>query len=137
MVRKKWGIKVKFGYNGEKIEELRVKEVADDIVSFYKNIPFDLALFIARLESPIITPKDDIMIFKRLYNILFVLNYKNVYSEEFNYIYNDLYKVYNIIIKNEIYQNNEEIELVNNIYKEILKYLKKQRDKFPIISEFY
>jgi len=125
---------MKFLYNGEKLEELRVKEVAEDITSYYTKIPHDLALFIARLESPITTSKDDIMVFKRLYNIIFVLSNKTEHNDIFQNVLSDFSKIYNKIIE---YKENEEFELIDNIYKEVLSYIRKERPDFPIISEFY
>ncbi len=125
-----------FEYNGNKTEKDRVTEVACDIISYYKELPPNIAIIVAKLENPITTKKDNLMLFKRLYNMLFVLNNQSEYKNTYDKVVNDLGLTYNQIINNSS-TNNEEVNLINNIYIELDNYFNGSRNDFPIIGEFY
>ena len=124
-----------FEYNGNKTEKERVNEVANDIINYYE-VSQNIAIVSAKLEDPITTEKNDIMIFKRLYNILFVLSNQNEYKNTYEKIVVDLKTIYNQIISDNS-ADNEEISFINNIYSELDNYFIGIRNDFPIISEFY
>ena len=83
---------MKFEYNGHLEEMERILLVADEIVGEFSEIPMDKAMKIAALEDVITTECDSIMYFKRLYNILFVMqDKKNVFDK----VLSEIKKVYN------------------------------------------
>ena len=120
---------MKFEYNGNLDEKARIKEVAQDIKSYYNFISDIEAYEVAALEDVISTKVNDIMRFKRLYNILVVMQNK---KEIFNLVYRDLVNVYNSYL-----QNNLKDYLVDSIMNEIINYMSGKRQDFPLISEFY
>lgn len=120
---------MKFEYNGNLEEYERVNVVANEIIEIYPNINLDYAMVIASLEEPITMVPNAIIKFKRLYNILFVMQNN---SDIFKLVLNDIKNMYIQYIK------EEKIEpLVDIIMSEILNYVDGERYDFPIISEFY
>ena len=74
---------MKFEYNGNLEESKRVLLVANEIKLAYPEIEMKDAKIIASLEEPITTMKTSEMEFKRLYNILFIMQkdkYLSIYS---------------------------------------------------------
>lgn len=118
-----------FEYNGNLEESKRVLQVAEEIVNYYPEITLETAKIIASLEEPITTEVNSVMCFKRLYNILFIIqNNTNIFLK----IYNDIVNTYNLYLTSN---NNDEI--LNRMMEELSKYVNKKRIDFPIISEFY
>ena len=116
-------------YNGNKLLNERIDLVANDIISFYKDIDINVAKKIALLEEPIIDDYNKSMHFKRLYNILlFIQNDK----ELFNRVLVDLKNVY---IDYKLNPNSYE-NLFDSIVFEINRFTNKERIDFPVISEF-
>ena len=118
-----------FEYNGNLEENKRVLQVAEEIINYYPEIPLETAKTIASLEEPITTEVNSVMYFKRLYNILFIIqNNTNIFSK----IYNDIVNIYNLYLTSN---NNDDI--LNRMMEELAKYVNKERSDFPVISEFY
>lgn len=103
-----------YKYNGNLEIEDRINEVCNDIKSEYKDIPIDKLKKIAVLESPIIDPVNSKIKFRRLYNILLIINNDINLSNTYDKVLKDLINVYNNIPKEEI--DNEQ-EIVDNISK--------------------
>ena len=80
-----------FEYNGNLEERERVLQVAQEIINYYPEVTFEKAKLIASLEEPITKDVDGIMYFKRLYNILFIVQQDKNLSAK---IYNEIIKVY-------------------------------------------
>lgn len=120
---------MKFEYNGHLEENKRIIKVANEIITYYSEIDFDTAKIIASLEEPITTLSNDIMRFKRLYNILFVTqNNRKIFSK----VFIDIKKLYVDSIS-KIKTNY----LISSMMDELIKYINYERNDFPIISEFY
>jgi len=117
-----------FEYNGNLEEDKRIMKVAMEIISVYPKIELNYAKKIATLESPITINPNPIMHFKRLYNILFVMQ-SNVVI--FNEVLEDIIKAYNACVK--YYQIDG---LIGAIMNQLIRYVNKERFTFPIISEF-
>ncbi len=117
-----------YEYNGHLTEEERVKQVAKEINSYYKEISIPQAKLIAELESPITEEINEIIKFKRLYNILLIIQ-KN--EKLFNKVFIDLKKTYKkyLLSKKEDY-------VIDKIMEELLKYVNKERIDFPLISKY-
>ncbi len=120
---------MRFEYNGNLEESQRVLQVAKEIIDFYPEITFETAKLIASLEEPITTNVNIIMYFKRLYNILFIVQQNN---KLFNKICNEIIKIYNLYLKSE-----EKDNIIDLMMNELIKYVNKERIDFPVISEFY
>lgn len=116
---------MKYKYNGNLEIEDRISEVCDDIKSEYKDIPIDKLKKIAVLESPIIDPVNSKIKFKRLYNILLIINNDISLSSIYEKVLKDLINVYNSIPKDEI---DNETEIIDNI----LKFKNNNGEKFYI-----
>lgn len=117
---------MKYKYNGNLEIEDRINDVCDDIKSEYKDIPIDKLKKIAVLESPIIDPANSKIKFKRLYNILLIINNDISLSNTYDKVLKDLINIYNSIPKDEI---DDETEIIDNI----LKFKNNNGEKFYII----
>lgn len=118
-----------FEYNGNLEEKQRILQVAQEIISYYPEVTFERAKLIASLEEPITKNVDVIMYFKRLYNILFIVQQdKNISAK----IYSEIIKVYNLYLVSGLHDDT-----IDSIKSEITKYFNKERLDFPVISEFY
>ena len=108
---------MKYNYNGNLTFEERIEEVSIDIIKKYNNISIEDAMVIASLEGPITTCVTDEIKFKRLYNIIFVIN--SMYDE----VYKDILKldISNEVIKSGIIRLNEF----------------KEKGAFPIYTELF
>ncbi len=118
-----------FEYNGNLEEKDRINKVAKEIIKFYPEIALEKAKFIASLEDRITTSYNYNMHFMRLYNILFVYKDDEII---FKKVLKDLYKVYNLHTS-----KSENEELIDDIMNEIIRYVNKDREDFPLISQFY
>ena len=116
---------MKYKYNGNLEIEDRINEVCNDIKSEYKDISIDKLKKIAVLESPIIDPANSKIKFKRLYNMLLIINNDISLSNTYDKVLKDLINVYNSIPKDEI---DNETEIIDNI----LKFKNNNREKFYI-----
>ena len=117
---------MKYKYNGNLEIEDRINDVCDDIKSEYKDIPIDKLKKIAVLESPIIDNIVDAKFkFRRLYNILLIINNDISLSNTYDKVLKDLINIYNSIPKDEI--DNEQ-EIIDNI----LKFKNNNEEKFYI-----
>ena len=117
---------MKYKYNGNLEIEDRINEVCNDIKSEYKDISIDKLKKIAVLESPIIDPANSKIKFKRLYNILLIINNDISLSNTYDKVVKDLINIYNSIPKDEI---DDETEIIDNI----LKFKNNNGEKFYII----
>ena len=117
---------MKYKYNGNLEIEDRINEVCNDIKSEYNDIPIDKLKKIALLESPIIDPVNLKIKFKRLYNILLIINNDINLSNTYDKVLKDLINIYNSIPKDEI---DNETEIIDNI----LKFKNNTGEKFYII----
>ena len=118
-----------FKYNGNLTFDERVNQVAKEITDYYKDIKKSEALMIASLEDPITTDITPIIKFKRLYNIMFIMQQdKNI----FNKVYKDLENTFK-----EYLSLGLEEKRIDRMMEEIIKYKKQERLDFPVISEFY
>lgn len=61
-----------YDYNGNLTFEQRIENVSNDITEYCPNITKSEAMLIATLEPPICTKVDDIIKFRRLFNIIFI-----------------------------------------------------------------
>ena len=106
---------MKYKYNGNLEIEDRINDVCDDIKSEYKDIPIDKLKKIAVLESPIIDNIVDAKFkFRRLYNILLIINNDISLSNTYDKVLKDLINIYNSIPKDKI---DNETEIIDNILK--------------------
>lgn len=120
-----------YEYNGHLTEEERVKQVSKEIKRKYQRINDNDLKWIASLEAAISTSKTKEMEFNRLFNILFVMQDDKIIFEE---VFSDLKKIY-LEYQNDLsYTENTRID---RMMEEVLKFYLKQREYFPIISEFY
>ena len=116
---------MKYKYNGNLEIEDRINEVCNDIKSEYKDISIDKLKKIAVLESPIIDPANSKIKFKRLYNMLLIINNDISLSNTYDKVLKDLINIYNSIPKDEI---DNETEIIDNI----LKFKNNNGEKFYI-----
>ena len=116
---------MKYKYNGNLEIEDRINEVCNDIKSEYKDIPIDKLKKIAVLEGPIIDSVNLKIKFKRLYNILLIINNDISLSNTYDKVLKDLINIYNSIPKDEI---DNETEIIDNI----LKFKNNNGEKFYI-----
>ena len=120
---------MEFKYNGHLTFKERVSQVSNEITAYYKDIDKNKANMIAGMEDVITTDVNPIIKFKRLYNIMFIMQQdKNI----FNKVYIDLVKVFREYLESKL-----EDEKIDKIMEEIIKYKKQERLYFPVISEFY
>ena len=117
-----------YEYNGHLTEEERIKQVSKEITSYYKEISLPKAKLIAELESPITEEVTEIIKFKRLYNILFIIQKDKIL---FNKIFIDLKNTYKKYLLSQKSDNT-----IDRIMEEIIKYVNHERIDFPLISEF-
>lgn len=117
---------MKYEYNGNLIEEERVNLVATEIVNKYQEITMEEAKSVARLEGSISTKKDVDMEFRRLYNILFIIQGD---KKRMLTVYTNLVN----LLKNN--PNNERMDYYYAVTLEIRSFLIGQRE-FPYLSEF-
>lgn len=117
---------MKYKYNGNLEIEDRINDVCDDIKNEYNDIPIDKLKKIAVLESPIIDPVNSKIKFKRLYNILLIINNDIKLSNTYDKVLKDLINIYNSIPKDEI---DNETEIMDNI----LNFKNNTGEKFYII----
>ena len=117
---------MKYKYNGNLEIEDRINEVCNDIKNEYNDIPIDKLKKIAVLERPIIDPVNSKIKFKRLYNILLIINNDISLSNTYDKVVKDLINIYNSIPKDEI---DDETEIIDNI----LKFKNNNGEKFYII----
>lgn len=118
---------MQYEYNGNLEAIERINEVCNDIKREYGDIPLEKLKKIAALESPITETVNYKMKFKRLYNILLIINNDISLSNTYDKVIKDIINVYNNISKNEI---KEEDKILNNI----LKFKNNTGDRFYIIS---
>lgn len=117
---------MKYKYNGNLEIEDRINEVCNDIKNEYSGIPIHKLKKIAVLESPIIDNIVDTKFkFRRLYNILLIINNDISLSSIYEKVLKDLINVYNSIPKDEI---DNETEIIDNI----LKFKNNNGEKFYI-----
>ena len=105
---------MRYKYNGNLEIEDRIDEVCSDIRSEYKDIPLEKLKKIAVLESPITYPVNLKIKFKRLYNILLVINNNVNLSSTYDKVLKDLVSIYNNMSKDEI---DDEMEIMDNVLK--------------------
>lgn len=105
---------MRYEYNGNLEIEDRIDEVCSDIRSEYKDIPLEKLKKIAVLESPITYPVNLKIKFKRLYNILLVINNNVNLSSTYDKVLKDLVSIYNNMSKDEI---DDEMEIMDNVLK--------------------
>lgn len=105
---------MRYEYNGNLEIEDRIDEVCSDIRSEYKDIPLEKLKKIAVLESPITYPVNSKIKFKRLYNILLVINNNVNLSSTYDKVLKDLVSIYNNMSKDEI---DDEMEIMDNVLK--------------------
>lgn len=117
---------MKYKYNGNLEIEDRINDVCDDIKNEYNDIPIDKLKKIAVLESPIIDSVNSKIKFRRLYNILLIINNDINLSNTYDKVLKDLINIYNSIPKDEI---DNETEIIDNI----LKFKNNTGEKFYII----
>ncbi len=120
---------MRFEYNGNLTYDERVLQVSKEITDYYKDIKKNEAFLIASLEDPITTDVTSVIKFKRLYNILFVIQNK---KDIFDRVYKDLEDVFK-----EYTLSNIEDKKIDRIMEEVIKYKNKKRLDFPTINEFY
>lgn len=119
---------MEFEYNGNLVENERVELVANEIMKLYPEIDFSKAKAVAFLEEPITTSVNDVMHFKRLYNILMLCyNEKALFSK----VLSDLNVIYR-----KIMNESSCFESVDVIMNELSKFIIGERIDFPLISEF-
>ena len=116
---------MKYKYNGNLEIEDRINEVCNDIKSEYNGIPIDKLKKIAALELPIIEPVNFKIKFRRLYNILLIINNDISLSSIYEKVLKDLINIYNSIPKDKI---DNETEIIDNI----LKFKNNNEEKFYI-----
>lgn len=121
---------MEYEYNGYMTFEERIANVTKDIIKKYPSIEKKVAINVARVESPIIDPKNEKIEFNRLYQILYRIEKE---TDLYRTILNDIKKVYSKIIKKEGYNNSLEDRLMN----EIINFENKIRSDFPKITEVY
>lgn len=119
---------MEFEYNGNLEYNERINKVALEIMKTYPEISMDKAKIIASLEDSITTEPNGEIKFKRLYNILFVMQYK---KSIFNKALVDIKNIYDVYILTE--DNNN---LIESMMRELLHYTNGERLNFPVISEF-
>lgn len=117
---------MQYEYNGNLEAIERINEVCNDIKREYGDIPLEKLKKIAALESPITERVNYKMKFKRLYNILLIINNDITLSNTYDKVIKDIINVYNNISKNEI---KDEDKILNNI----LKFKNNTGDRFYII----
>ena len=105
---------MKYKYNGNLEINERIDEVCNDIKSEYNDIPIDKLKKIAVLEGPIIDFVSSKMKFKRLYNILLVINNDISLSNTYEKVVSDLLHIFSSMKDEEI---TNETEIINNILK--------------------
>ena len=118
---------MKYEYNGNLLEEDRIKQVAEEIVTKYPNIDLEKAKRIAMLEGKItdhLTAEDEL---NRLYNTMLI---NNDNKEIVMQVYNDFVNT----IKNNY--NKENITKYIDLIDEIISYFQ-DYNEFPIISDTF
>lgn len=118
-----------FEYNGNLEEKERIIQVAQEIMKCYPEIDLERAKLIASLEEPITTDVNSVIYFKRLYNMLFVVQKDKTL---FNKVYIEIVKIYNLYLT-----SGENDNIVDSMMSELNKYVNNERIDFPIVSEFY
>ena len=116
---------MKYEYNGNLNSEDRIKAICNDIKNEYPEIPLEKLKKIAALEEPIIDKTNLIIKFKRLYNILIIINNDEKLSETYNKVMNDIANIYNMM-------SNEEKLTVSTILYNILEFKNNSGMVFPI-----
>ena len=115
-----------YEYNGNLLENDRIDLVSQEIVHKYPQISIEQAKKAAMLEGKISNGKNFDIQFNRLYNIMLIV------SDDINnvrVVYDDLINLL------ENVNNNEKIGYYYDIAREILNYLKGERE-FPYLDEF-
>ena len=116
---------MKYEYNGNLLEEDRIKLVAKEITAKYPQISIENARKVAMLEGKVSGPKTIKDELNRLYNIMLI-------NSEDKQIVKTVYQDFmNIIIKN--YYNDGIIKYID-IAEDIQQYL---QTEFPLISEYH
>lgn len=118
-----------FEYNGNKDFDSRIELVSNEIRKLYKDISIEDSKKIALLEDPITTEFNIMMYFKRLYNILFIVQNNRIL---FNRVFVDLKNNY---IKYKQRPDKNEYFL-DNLVIEINKFVNQERLEFPMLNEF-
>lgn len=115
---------MKFVYNGNLLEDERIEKVSKEIREAYPFVTFEEAKEVAMLEEPISKTKDFAMEFKRLYNLLLILQDKG----KANLVCKDLFT----LVKNVDLDKESKY---SNIVEEVYRFLMGERD-FPYLEEF-
>ena len=118
-----------FEYNGNKTFQDRIKLVSEEIRKLYKEISVEDSIKVALLEDPITTDFNSVLYFKRLYNILLVVQNNRML---FNTVFVDLKKQY-LDYKDKPDENEY---FLDAMVQEINKFVNKERFDFPMLNEF-
>ena len=110
---------MKYEYNGNLTYEERIARISYDIINYYPFITKSESILIATLEPPIDSEVNDIIKFRRLYNILSIKR-DNI---TFDIILNDMLKL----------DKNNKI-ICNGIIK-LLEY--KNANLFPSVKDIF
>ena len=117
---------MQYEYNGNLLEEDRINQVVNEIVTTYPEIPIDKAKEIAMLEGKISTDCNLEIVFTRLYNIMLIMsNDKSIVKR----VYIDLFNILNAN------QNARKIDYYYQVLEEIYNFLNSERT-FPLLDEF-
>lgn len=118
---------MKYEYNGNLLEDERIKEVANDIINTYPQISIVKARQIAMLEGSISEDYNVEMAFNRLYNIMLVM------SDDIEFV-KRIYVDYIPLLSNNK-ENTKIWDYYYNVALEISRFLKGERE-FPFLDEF-
>lgn len=116
---------MKYEYNGNLLEEERISLVSQELKKAYPFLSLSEAEEVAMLEGPITGSKSFDMEFKRLYNIILVMQDKG----QANVVYKDLLQLM------RIYKEKEDFSKYYPVIEEIYRFLMGERD-FPYLEEF-
>lgn len=116
---------MRFEYNSDYPLEERIKIVAKEIRDDYPSISEEHAKLIAAMVRPLEDKVTNDDIFERYYFMMFLLP-KN--HPAFNSIYREIL---------DIYHDGLNYNLYNKAMEEIIKYANNERNKFPLLNEFY
>ncbi len=110
---------MEYKYNGNLLYEDRIAQISKELMNEYNFITKSEAMLISTLESPISTDVDDLIKFRRLYNII--------------YIKRDKY-TFDIIIK-DILKLDRTNEIISNGIIRLLEY--KDNNIFPDVKDIF
>lgn len=121
---------MKFDYNGNLEENKRIEQVSNEIMEYYPEITSGNAMLIALIEEPITTEVNNIIYFKRLFNILYIIHQDKTI---FDKVYKDLLDIYNSYKKDGCIEDDK----IDSMMNQVNNYANGKRMDFPSISEFY